>query len=391
MGRVYQRGKTYYVDVNDRRRRIRRKIGKSKRIAELVLKDMELQIERGKWGFGRADGDISVLSESYLKHIKLHCRESSYLRYSGIVISFQGFLEWKYPKSKKVSDISRLTIEDYKQFRIGQSNISPNSGPPRSRNCKESISARTLNLELKTLKSMFKYGTTSGLSGINPFEDVKLLKVDKKKLPKFLSRDECTRFMESCLEEDRFVFRTFLNTGMRMGELLNLQWRDVDLEQCHIRIQAKTFWEPKSGERIIPLAPVLTEELLERKNGVRDTDFVFRDPNDENAGRRLRKKAFVAARNAGIEGKVNLHTFRHTFASHLVMSEVDLPTVQKLLGHAEINSTMIYAHLATKHLRNAVIALNDIGRSTVNRIRHVDQEPTVLTSNDFDQLESSVA
>ena len=51
---------------------------------------------------------------------------------------------------------------------------------------------------------------------------------------------------------------------------------------------------------------------------------------------------------------VNLHTFRHTFASHLIMSGVDLPTVQKLLGHKDIQTTMIYAHLAPEHLKHAV-------------------------------------
>ena len=55
---------------------------------------------------------------------------------------------------------------------------------------------------------------------------------------------------------------------------------------------------------------------------------------------------------------VNLHTFRHAFASHLVMSGADLPTVQKLLGHKDIKTTMIYAHLAPEHLKHAINKLN---------------------------------
>ena len=60
------------------------------------------------------------------------------------------------------------------------------------------------------------------------------------------------------------------------------------------------------------------------------------------------------AKQAGIEDLTKLHTLRHTFASHLVMQGVDLPTVMKLMGHADIQTTIIYAHLASDHLVEAV-------------------------------------
>jgi site-specific recombinase XerD len=60
------------------------------------------------------------------------------------------------------------------------------------------------------------------------------------------------------------------------------------------------------------------------------------------------------ARQAGIDNLTKVHTLRHTFASHLVMKGVDLPTVRKLMGHADIQTTMIYAHLAPDHLAEAV-------------------------------------
>ena len=67
----------------------------------------------------------------------------------------------------------------------------------------------------------------------------------------------------------------------------------------------------------------------------------------------LREDLVKICMKIGIE-PANIHTFRHTFASHLVMNGVDLPTVQKLMGHSNITTTMIYAHLAPEHLKGAV-------------------------------------
>ena len=69
---------------------------------------------------------------------------------------------------------------------------------------------------------------------------------------------------------------------------------------------------------------------------------------------KLRTKLIKIAKQAEIQDLTRLHTLRHTFASHLVMQGVDLPTVMKLMSHADIQTTMIYAHLASDHLAEAV-------------------------------------
>jgi site-specific recombinase XerD len=71
----------------------------------------------------------------------------------------------------------------------------------------------------------------------------------------------------------------------------------------------------------------------------------------------MRTQLIQLAAQAGVENLTKLHTLRHTFASHLVMNGVDLPTVMKLMGHSDIQTAMIYAHLAPDHLANAVTKL----------------------------------
>jgi len=84
------------------------------------------------------------------------------------------------------------------------------------------------------------------------------------------------------------------------------------------------------------------------------SNFVFPDSSGAIIRTKLRERLIRIAKEANIEGLTKLHTLRHTFASQLVMSGVDLPTVMKLMGHSDIQTTMIYAHLAPDHLADAV-------------------------------------
>ncbi|GAF76077.1 unnamed protein product, partial [marine sediment metagenome] len=123
-----------------------------------------------------------------------------------------------------------------------------------------------------------------------------------------------------------------------------------------ISIRRKSDWQPKTGEREIPVSEALAEILQDHKQKrPKDipSDYVFYT----KSGKRLtktREKLMTVAKEAGLEDVTKVHTLRHTFASHLVMNGVDLPTVQKLMGHSDIQTTMIYAHLAPDHLAGAV-------------------------------------
>ena len=88
------------------------------------------------------------------------------------------------------------------------------------------------------------------------------------------------------------------------------------------------------------------------------TDYVFDIINSSHSHNWLRLELIKIARKAGIQELTKIHTLRYTFASHLVMNGVDLPTVKRLMGHTDIQTTMIYAHLAPEHLSDAVNKLS---------------------------------
>ena len=140
---------------------------------------------------------------------------------------------------------------------------------------------------------------------------------------------------------------------MRRGELINLTWDDVDLEQNIIRIQDKPFWSPKTYERTIPINTTV-ESVLKGLQMRRTGIFVFGRRGDKINDNVLRKKLITLAKRVGLPHITRIHDLRHTFASNLLMKNIDIPTVQALLGHKSWSTTLIYSHQTKEHTKRAV-------------------------------------
>ena len=125
------------------------------------------------------------------------------------------------------------------------------------------------------------------------------------------------------------------------------------LERC-VR-NTKGFWSPKTNEREIPVNDGMLEILKNLKAKSSGSKHVFTDENGNMINKnRLRKRLMSLTKQYGFPDVTKIHSLRHTFASHLVMKGVDLATVKKLMGHSDINTTMIYSHLTESHVNKAV-------------------------------------
>jgi site-specific recombinase XerD len=214
----------------------------------------------------------------------------------------------------------------------------------------------TINFEITALRTIFNLAIQWKYLEKNPASAVKLLKTDDSKQRRFLSESECRRLLDHADKEDYPIFATFLNTGMRRAELVNLEWSDIDFQKGIIKIQRKSFWLPKTGEREIPMNETAREILMKLpKRG----NFVFTDRRGKQLNPDLvRDRLKETAKKAKVENLTEIHALRHTFASQLITNGVDLPSVQKLMGHSDIQTTMIYTHQTTDHLKNAISKLN---------------------------------
>ncbi len=334
MATLRQKKNKYFVDYRLNGKRIRKFVGPSKKIADLYLKDIEVKIAKGEFGFETKDKDLRKLFEDYLSYSKTNHSPNTYKRYRAIIDNFTRFLE-DYPFITKISHIGPKTFEDYKRFRID-----------------EEMENKTINIELQTLRAMFNMAKVWGYTKENPTDGVKKMKITNCITPRFLSDEECKKLLDNCNEWEYPIFYAFLNTGMRKSELMNLEWADIDLDRRKIKIQTKDSWSPKTDEREIPINEGLYDVLKQLK---KKGSFVFHDDKGHKfENNRLRKRLMSITKRCGFHDVTKLHTLRHTFASHLVMKGVDLPTVSKLMGHADIETTMIYAHLSDKHIDKAV-------------------------------------
>ena len=189
-----------------------------------------------------------------------------------------------------------------------------------------------------------------GKATSNPVKGVKLLKEDNKRL-RYLEKEEIVKLLANCRQHLKPIVILALNTGMRRGEILNLKWRDVDIKRDVIYLL-----NTKSGEKREQPINEQVKTALIRTRKHPQSPYVFYKKDGSPIGD-IKKSFFTALIKSGINN-FRFHDLRHTFASHLVMSGVDLNTVRELMGHKSIEMTQRYAHLSPNHKKRAVDILN---------------------------------
>ena len=209
-------------------------------------------------------------------------------------------------------------------------------------------------------------------SGENPVKGVKMFKENNQRL-RFLEINEISKLLDNCEEYLKPIVMIALNTGMRKSEILNLKWRDVDINRGIIYL-----YNTKNGEkREIPINEEVDRALIGvRKNS--ESEYIFCWKNGEKI-RDIRISFFTALQKSGIK-EFRFHDLRHTAASHLVMSGVDLNTVRELLGHKSLKMTLRYAHLSPGHRKRAVDVLG-------KRIKHTKDTQKTLGNNECSVIE----
>lgn len=219
------------------------------------------------------------------------------------------------------------------------------------------LGPRSVGRRLSALRSFFRFLSREGYIKTNPILMLSSPKLDKH-LPSFMTEDEVYRLIESAFAKnekdllglrDRAILEVFYSSGLRISELVGLNLEDVDFISGIVKIRGKG-----KKERIVPIGEaaltVIRKYLDKRKKQV---DAVFLNKNNRRITTRgIRDIVVKYLRVAGIKPGVSAHTFRHSFATHLLNRGADLRTVQELLGHANLSTTQIYTHLTTEKLKS---------------------------------------
>ena len=361
MASIFKRGKVWYLSYYVGGKRVKKAVGKSKKVAQLAQADIEVKLAKHEVGLPveeekPKDKNIDEFFNEYFSYSRTNHSKNTTKRYRAIIDNFKAFLEL-YPGIKRLSQLQPNLFEQYKTHRRNGGN--GDNGDMEEENGAKTAKTNTVNMEIQTLRSIFKLAIQWGYLEKNPTEGVKYLKVTDAKPARFLSKKEIKALLENCGPELYPIFLTFIYTGLRKGELLNLTWDDVDFRRKIIKVRAKEDWQPKTSEREIPIHEEVKKVLkeLQGKNSGK-SKYVFSSSDGSKCKLKLRRRLMEVTKKSGFPDVTKIHSLRHTFASHLVMSGVDLPTVAKLMGHADIATTMMYAHLAPDHLVGAVEKLD---------------------------------
>lgn len=280
--------------------------------------------------------EFSHYIDKFLDYIKIEKNYSSHtvVNYNVDLKEFEQFL-----KSIGGKDINNL---DYFILRKFLSYLN-----------EKNINKRSVSRKISTLKSFFRCMVKEGILKNNPARSLIYPRLDKV-LPNFLTEDEMKAFLE--LPEgndflsvrDKALLEFLYSTGARVSEAASLKLENIDLISGVARVRGKG-----RKERLLPLgdpAVMRIKEYLDMRTDKNQYLFI-NNRQTTLTDRGIRKIVSKYIKKTAFKLHVSPHTFRHSFATHLLQSGADLRSVQELLGHSSIATTTVYTHLTIGNLK----------------------------------------
>jgi integrase len=324
--RIKKRGKYYWLFGRVKGVRLDSSLRTTvKKEAEELAKEQVRKVLKRVYGARTIKNiNFKTLTEKYLDYCKSNNRGSTHGKKQFII---RNLLD--YFGDIPVGSITPEQVEAFKAKRL------------------KKVKPATVNRDLAALKHALRLAVDWGYLEGSPAERVRQLKEPPGRV-RYLTREEAAGLIKECSKGLRPLVVAALHTGMRQGELLALEWCDVDFKRRQIRVvNSKTH-----DSRVVPMNEMLYNTLLplRRKEG---RVFISRRGRPYSE---IGSTFKLALDRAGIED-FRFHDLRHTFASWLAMEGIPLTAIGQLLGHKTARMTMRYAHLAPEYLANVVEVL----------------------------------
>ena len=220
---------------------------------------------------------------------------------------------------------------------------------------RKGLNPRSIQRWLSALRSFFRFCQKRHYLQNNPCTGLQAPKADKP-LPKALDVDQAIQFVEVkgddwLAQRDRACVELFYSCGLRLSELVALDWKDLDMTHGEVRVTGKG-----NKTRELPVGRPALEALRQWQQTqqlmpLQDAAAIF----TSKQGRRLKPRSVQArfeklSLSQNVDQPVHPHMLRHSFASHMLESSGDLRAVQELLGHEDLSTTQVYTHLDFQHL-----------------------------------------
>jgi len=226
----------------------------------------------------------------------------------------------------------------------------------------QSYSKSTVARKLATLRSFYKFCLRRGYVLMHPLAAIRTPKQEKR-LPKYLELDQITKLLGTpdhntlLGARDRAILEVLFSTGVRVSELVDLNFVDIDFEGQLIRVRGKGKKQratPIGVTAIGALRKYLELRRADARAAGFDQNALFVNKHGQRLSTRsVRRKLDKYLAEAGLDPNISPHTLRHSFATHMLNNGADLRSVQELLGHQSLSTTQVYTHLTTPRLKQA--------------------------------------
>jgi len=322
-----KKGTTRYLDYRINGKRIVESLGNvSKHRAELIAAERKMAIAEGRHVSIKEYKKVMFydICEEFLSWSRLH--KKSYKRDIQLINNLKRFFG-----NIPLHAITRQRAENYQSWRVQQ------------------VSKATTNREIAALKRIWNRAVEQRKAAVNPISKIKMF--PEPRTIRFFTESELEKLITHAPDNLRPFIIVAVLTGMREGELRTLKWKNVNFDFGLLRLE-----DSKSGKpREIPMSDTVKKVLWElRKASQGKKDYVFLNER----GQPYRKiRIDKTLKQIGIKD-ANLHTLRHTAATNLIKANINLKVIQSLLGHADIATTMRYAHLVEGEVAKAVQILD---------------------------------
>lgn len=334
-----------------------KKGGSTKREAERTLAGIVNEVHQGTYREIKEIG-FKDYAELWLKtYARTKCKATTVRSYEDII---KGHLV-PYFDNYPLTSISPASVQKYVVDKLSEKKRKDRKLVPR-------LSPKTVNNHLVPLKAMLKHAVRWGYLKESPAMYVEKPRVEHEEM-EFLTPEEARLFLKNVTPKLYPLFLTAVSTGLRRGELLALQWGDIDFANSAIHIRRALykglFTTPKSKRsmRRVVMTPTLARTLkrhrLESPANKLELVFANIEGKPMDGDNLVRREFLPALRRAGLR-KVRFHDLRHTFATLLISQGENVKLIQSQLGHASIQTTLDrYGHLLPESHLEAGMRLDE--------------------------------
>ncbi len=268
---------------------------------------------------------LKDIIEDYRQHTQLYYTSPDNFEY--VINAFQKMMGNK--------DIEKITVNDIEKY------ISLRHGKVKN---------ATINREMDIIRRIFSLAVENGKLKTNPCATMKDLRIDNPP-ERYLTKEEEIKLLAVCNHFMKVIIITALHTGARQQELLSLKWEALFFNENYLILRNTKNNKPRK----IPLTQTLKTELLKFP---RYSEYVFTSPVTKGKYKDVKSSFTRVVKRANIP-HITFHQLRHTTASRLNEMGVDIVTIQRILDHADIRTTMRYTHHSNKSIENAFNMLDE--------------------------------